>query len=41
VPGPLLNRLAIHAGADRLVSEDLQDARSYGTLTIENPFRSE
>ena len=29
---------AIHAGADRLVSEDLQDGRRFGSLTIENPF---
>ena len=29
---------AIQAGADRLVSEDLQHGRRFGTLTIENPF---
>jgi predicted nucleic acid-binding protein len=34
----LIVQAAIHAGADRLVSEDLQDGRRFGTLTIENPF---
>jgi hypothetical protein len=29
---------AIQAGADRLVSEDLQNERRFGALTIENPF---
>jgi predicted nucleic acid-binding protein len=27
-------------GADRLVSEDLQDGRRFGVLTVENPFHS-
>jgi predicted nucleic acid-binding protein len=31
-------RAALRAGADRLVSEDLQHGRRFGTLTIENPF---
>jgi predicted nucleic acid-binding protein len=35
----LIVQAAINAGADRLVSEDLQDGRRFGTLTIENPFR--
>jgi predicted nucleic acid-binding protein len=35
----LIVQAAIQAGADRLVSEDLQDGRRFGTLTIENPFR--
>jgi predicted nucleic acid-binding protein len=34
----LIVQAAIHAGADRLVSEDLQDGRRFGSLTIENPF---
>ena len=34
----LIVQAAIHAGADRLVSEDLQHGRRFGTLTIENPF---
>jgi predicted nucleic acid-binding protein len=34
----LIVQAATHAGADRLVSEDLQDGRRFGTLTIENPF---
>jgi predicted nucleic acid-binding protein len=29
---------AIRAGAERLVSEDLQHGRRFGALTIENPF---
>jgi len=36
----LIVQAAIHAGADRLVSEDLQDGRRFGTLTIENPFQA-
>jgi predicted nucleic acid-binding protein len=31
---------AIGAGAERLMSEDLQDGRRFGALTIENPFRT-
>jgi predicted nucleic acid-binding protein len=34
----LIVQAAIRAGADRLVSEDLQDGRRFGALTIENPF---
>jgi predicted nucleic acid-binding protein len=34
----LIVQAAIYAGADRLVSEDLQDGRRFGGLTIENPF---
>jgi predicted nucleic acid-binding protein len=34
----LIVQAAIHAGADLLVSEDLQNGRRFGTLTIENPF---
>jgi predicted nucleic acid-binding protein len=34
----LIVQAAIHAGAGRLVSEDLQDGRRFGILTIENPF---
>jgi predicted nucleic acid-binding protein len=34
----LIVQAAIHAGADRLVSEDLQDGRRFGALMIENPF---
>jgi predicted nucleic acid-binding protein len=34
----LIVQAAIHAGADRLVSEDLQSGRRSGALTIENPF---
>jgi predicted nucleic acid-binding protein len=34
----LIVQAAIHAGAGRLVSEDLQHGRRFGTLTIENPF---
>ena len=37
----LIVQAAIHTGADRLVSEDLQHGRSFGTLTIENPFSEE
>lgn len=35
----LIVQAAIQAGADRLVSEDLQNGRRFGALTIENPFR--
>lgn len=35
----LIVQAAINAGADRLVSEDLQDGRRFGTLTVANPFR--
>jgi predicted nucleic acid-binding protein len=35
----LIVEAAIRAGAERLVSEDLQDGRQFGALTIENPFR--
>ena len=34
----LIVQAAIHAGAERLVSEDLQDGRRFGALAIENPF---
>lgn len=34
----LIVEAAIRAGAERLVSEDLQDGRRFGALTIENPF---
>jgi len=34
----LIVEAAVRAGADRLVSEDLQHGRRFGTLTIENPF---
>ena len=37
----LIVQAAIQAGADRLVSEDLHHGRSFGTLTIENPFSEE
>jgi predicted nucleic acid-binding protein len=36
---PLTVQAAIQAGAERLVSEDLQDRRRFGALTIENPFQ--
>lgn len=35
----LIVQAAIQVGAERLVSEDLQDRRRFGELTIENPFR--
>lgn len=35
----LIVQAAIQADAERLVSEDLQDGRRFGVLTIENPFR--
>jgi predicted nucleic acid-binding protein len=34
----LIVQAAIHAGAGRLVSEDLQDGRRFGALSVENPF---
>jgi predicted nucleic acid-binding protein len=34
----LIVQAAIRAGAKRLMSEDLPDARRFGALTIENPF---
>jgi predicted nucleic acid-binding protein len=34
----LIVQAAIRAGAERLVSEDLQDGRRFGVLRIENPF---
>jgi predicted nucleic acid-binding protein len=34
----LIVEAALRAGAQRLVSEDLQDGRRFGTLTVENPF---
>ncbi len=34
----LIVQAAIRVGADRLVSEDLQDGRRFGALTIANPF---
>ena len=36
----LIVQAAIRAGAERLVSEDLQDGRRFGVLKLENPFRS-
>jgi predicted nucleic acid-binding protein len=35
----LIVQAALRAGAERLISEDLQDGRRFGALTIENPFR--
>jgi predicted nucleic acid-binding protein len=35
----LIVQAAIQTGAERLTSEDLQDGRGFGTLTIHNPFR--
>lgn len=35
----LVIEAAIRAGATKLLSEDLQHGRSFGDLTIENPFR--
>jgi predicted nucleic acid-binding protein len=35
----LIVQAAIQGGAERLVSEDLQDGRCFGTLTVHNPFR--
>jgi predicted nucleic acid-binding protein len=35
----LIIQAAILTGAERLTSEDLQDGRRFGTLTIHNPFR--
>jgi predicted nucleic acid-binding protein len=37
----LIVQAAIRVGAERLVSEDLQDGRRFGVLRIENPFRGE
>lgn len=34
----LIVQAAIQAGAERLVSEDLQNGRRFGVLTTENPF---
>jgi predicted nucleic acid-binding protein len=34
----LIAAAAIQSGADRLISEDLQDGRRFGTLLVENPF---
>jgi predicted nucleic acid-binding protein len=34
----LIVQAAIWADAERLVSEDLQDGRRFGVLTLENPF---
>lgn len=34
----LIVQAAIQVGAERLLSEDLQDGRRFGGLTIENPF---
>jgi predicted nucleic acid-binding protein len=34
----LIVQAAIWAGAERLMSEDLQDGRRFGMLRIENPF---
>jgi predicted nucleic acid-binding protein len=35
----LIISAALHGGACRLLSEDLQDGRNVDGLTIENPFR--
>jgi len=35
----LIVQAAIQAGAERLISGDLQDGRRFGALAIENPFR--
>ena len=35
----LIVQAAIQAGAERLISGDLQDGRRLGALAIENPFR--
>ncbi|MBV9383555.1 MAG: PIN domain-containing protein [Streptosporangiaceae bacterium] len=35
----LIVQAAIWAGAQRLLSEDLQAGRRFGTLMVENPFR--
>jgi predicted nucleic acid-binding protein len=35
----LIVQAAIETGAERLMSEDLQDGRRFGTLTVHNPFR--
>ena len=35
----LIVEAALRAGAGRLVSEDLQDGRQFGSLTVVNPFR--
>jgi predicted nucleic acid-binding protein len=37
----LIVQAAIQVGATRLVSEDLQCGRRFGSLTTENPFRAE
>jgi len=37
----LIVQAAIHSGAERLVSEHLQDGRRFGTLAIGNPFPKE
>ena len=34
----LIVQAAIQVGAERLISEDLQNGRRFGVLTIENPF---
>jgi len=34
----LIVQAAIHSGADRILSEDLQDGRRFGSVTIKNPF---
>ena len=34
----LIVQAAIHSGADRILSEDLQDGRRFGSVTTENPF---
>jgi predicted nucleic acid-binding protein len=34
----LIVQAAIEVGAERLVSEDLQNGRRFGLLTIEDPF---
>lgn len=36
----LIIEAAIRAGAETLVSEDLQDGRRFGTLSVRNPFRT-
>ncbi len=34
----LIVESALSAGCDRLLTEDLQDGRTFGTLRVENPF---
>ena len=34
----MIVQAALHAGCTRLLSEDFQDGRMFGTLLVENPF---